>query len=47
MTAISSQYSFTGFDVPITHRDENDFEYTGEICSSAAHKVTLQHQVLL
>ncbi|MGB1932650.1 MAG: DUF5689 domain-containing protein, partial [Flavobacteriales bacterium] len=33
MTAISSQYSFTGFDgYQLLIRDENDFEYTGEIC---------------
>ena len=37
MTAISSQYSFTGFDgYQLLIRDENDFEYTGEICLSSA-----------
>lgn len=33
MTAISSQYSFTGFDgYQVLIRDENDFEYDGGIC---------------
>ena len=33
MTAISSQYSFTGFDgYQLLVRDENDFEFSGGIC---------------
>ena len=37
MTAISSQYSFTGFDgYQLLVRDENDFEYSGDICFSSA-----------
>jgi hypothetical protein len=37
MTAISSQYSFTGFDgYQLLIRDENDFEFSGEICFSSA-----------
>ena len=36
ITAISSQYSFTGFDgYQLLIRDENDFEYDGEICLSS------------
>ena len=37
MTAISSQYSFTGFDgYQLLIRDENDFEFNGGICYSSA-----------
>ena len=37
MTAISSQYSFTGFDgYQLLIRDENDFEFSGEICFNSA-----------
>ena len=37
MTAISSQYSFTGFDgYQLLIRDENDFEFSCEICFSSA-----------
>ena len=37
MTAISSQYSFTGFDgYQLLIRDENDFEYDGGICLTSA-----------
>jgi len=37
MTAISSQYSFTGFDgYQLLVRDENDFEFNGGICYNSA-----------